>query len=134
MSEVNSILLDIQEVYKEVGTDFSFVRLNTSTPSNVYKESKGKTYSTPIPLNGMITFSPEQKNLSEIGVERKVSVVFKVAYQSLIDTGISLLSNREVLSSFIQYNNDLYEIVNYIPRSLYQGAFLIYNFECIREE
>lgn len=130
----DSILLDIQEVYNEVGTEYYFVQPTDNGATNVYKESKKKTYADPITINGMITFNPKEKELSDIGIERKVSVIFKVPCQTLIDTGIINLSDPEILKSYIKFDNNLYQIVNYVPRSLYQGNFLIYNFECKRGE
>lgn len=104
---------------------------------NIYNESKVKSYTEFCTLFTFPELEPKPESISEIGLQKKCSAIFKVCAldlqkNNLLDADFVMLDEENLLKSVVQFKGANYSIVNIGPRSAYMNAFLTYALEATK--
>lgn len=123
----------VQEIYTTLLTDgvndgLNYYPCNEKT-SNVYGESKFRSYLAPILLVCSANLSPEHQGEVE---KIKNIATFKVPLKSLQEKEIDITPSRleNLISGIIEFQGVFYEILKVSPATFVENTFLMYHFSC----
>ena len=108
--------------------------MSDKTKTNVYGESKYKTYKTPKKLVAQARLKPEQGELDVEGVKDKA--IFVVPLKSLQERelGVTNADLDIMRKGVIEFHGVYYIIDNILPKAYVEDVFLMYHFECTEDK
>lgn len=112
--EINFINDIAKEIVKDVvGQKIYYFSINEikSRAHDVYEESPDKIFETPIELDCMVKYSPQEIITNKFGSEEYYTIEAYIQVRDLIDKGIDLMEG-----DFFSYGDTFFEIVK-APRS-----------------
>jgi len=112
--EINFINDLAKEIVKDVvGQKIYYFAINEikSRAHDVYEESPDKIFETPIELECMVKYSPQEIITNKFGSEEYYTIECYIQVRDLIDKGIDLVEG-----DFFSYGNTFFEIVK-APRT-----------------
>lgn len=129
--EIFTTLFNFGKENKDGSIDgVSLYLLSDNVDTNVYGETKNKTYQKPKHLVVQVILVP---TIGEQDVEYiNEKATFVITYKSLLDNKIDV-SNKglEVLrKGLIKYKDTFYLIDNILPKAYVEDVFLFYHFVC----
>ena len=75
---------ELEEAYNMLGSDIHFLTLHSDISENVFQEDLGKYYVKSKPYKGMVKFSPNVEEISAMGVQQHVSIIFNFPTNTLL--------------------------------------------------
>lgn len=133
--EFDQINNDIYSLFGELGdtTHIKYKRL-VKTGDNFYDEKPQKTYLADITLTALVSMSPQEEDISPIGKVQGCQVVFTLSAQELTTKKLMAKDVHKLsLDDAISYNNEMWKIVNIVPRAIIIGIPLLYKIEVKRD-
>lgn len=129
--EIFTTLFNFGKENKDGSIDgVSLYLLSDNVDTNVYGETKNKTYQKPKYLEVQVILVP---TIGEQDVEYiNEKATFVITYKSLLDNKIDV-SNKglEVLrKGLLKYKDTFYLIDNILPKAYVEDVFLFYHFVC----
>ncbi len=93
-----------------------------------------KTYLADITLTALVSMSPQEEDISPIGKVQGCQVVFTLSAQELTTKKLMAKDVHKLsLDDAISYNNEMWKIVNIVPRAIIIGIPLLYKIEVKRD-
>ena len=128
----NEFLEGIYEVFSLLMTDQIFLKLldEKNTVTNIYEETKQKTYLEPIQLVGKVSFSKEQGEEDVEGVQDLATIT--IPTKSLLDNNISVSPDnlKTLIKGAMCYEGVDYDIKRVVPTTNIDSVFQFYVFHC----
>lgn len=129
--EIFTTLFNFGKENKDGSIDgVSLYLLSDNVDTNVYGETKNKTYQKPKYLVVQVILVP---TIGEQDVEYiNEKATFVIPYKSLLDNKIDVSNkNLEVIrKGLIKYKDTFYLIDNILPKAYVEDVFLFYHFVC----
>lgn len=111
-----------------------FYSLSEKTAKNVYGENKYKTYKPPVLLVCKAVINPQhgEEDVEEV----KDTATFTVTYQSLVENGLTDLTNAGLSllrRGMMKFRDTYYKVDLINPRAYVEDVFLLYDFQCTQD-
>lgn len=117
--------IQVQYVIEQFKRTYPLIKIQLldtdSIRVNIYGEG-AKVFSEPVFVNAYINHQPEERELSEFGLEEKRDLIITFSSAILADAGILMDSSTYLIGSIISWDEDRWEILSqHRPKDGYWG-------------